>query len=212
MGIIVFILLCLGISAGAQDRGKGQSLRFSDGIYRSFAAFQSNRPDYLWKQLRGEWFYNPESGVTTVVSLRDTAGIPIPLDSLWGICQNGKPAIRIPSDSVNRSAPVFAQLTPLGAISYFTYEGIVRDTIEMAAYNPHTGVPFRKGKVFQSAREPRERILLFRTGEVRPFTIANVEAWTASDAELRRALGQLREQDREKLLRALEVYNQRNPL
>lgn len=195
----------------AQEKAKVGTPRFQDGLYQSFESFRANRPDYRWKDLRGDWFFNAESGTVTVASLLDTEGNSLPVDAYWGLCLDGRPAIRIPTDSSSRSSAVFARLSPLGAVSYFSYEAVVRDTVEMAAYNPHNGLPFRKGKVARSEHQQRERILLSRSGEVLPFTLENLAAWTASDGEIRRALGLLKQPDRDKMLRAMEVFNQRNP-
>lgn len=210
LGITLAGLLVL-VGLYAQEKAKTSAPRFQDGLYRSFEAFHANQPDYRWKELRGNWFFNAESGTVTVADIQDNSGKPLELTSYWGLCLDGRPAIRIPSDSMSRSSAVFARLSPVGSISYFSYEAVVRDTVEMAAYNPHNGLPFRKGKVARSAHEQRERILLSRTGEILPFTLENLAQWTASDAEIRRALGLLRQPDRDKMLRAIEVYNQRNP-
>jgi hypothetical protein len=211
--ILIAILCTTGTAAVGQARGKAPATRrWNDGLYRSYAAFQANRPDLSWDEVRGDWFHNPESGVTTIAALSDKTGASLPPSAFWGLCVDGKPALRVPVDSTKRSSSVFVRLEPFGAVSYFSYEGVVRDTIEIAAYNPVTGQPFRKGKVPRSAKEQRERILLFKTGEILPFDLPSVSAWLAGDAELRRALGQLREPERDKMLKAIEVFNQRNPL
>lgn len=211
-GILIAILCTTGVDAVAQGRGKAPApRRWNDGLYRTYASFQANRPDLTWNEVRGDWFHNPESGATTIAALSDPSGAELSPSGFWGLCVDGKPALRVPVDSTRRSSAVFVRLQPFGAVSYFSYEGVVRDTIEVAAYNPLTGQPFRKGKVPRSSKEQRERILLFKTGEIRPFDLPGVSAWLAGDAELRRALGQLQEPDREKMLKAIEVFNQRNP-
>ncbi|MBP9078541.1 MAG: hypothetical protein KBG02_16850 [Haliscomenobacter sp.] len=211
----ICILGCLSLTSALGQNRNTPQVRFKDGVYLTLQQLQTNQPGYSWKQLRGNWFRNPESGVVTVVELIAAENAALSPESLWGVCVDGKPAVRIDADSINRSSVVFYPLTITGAISYFSYEGILRDTVEMAAFNPESGLPFRKGKVQRSRQEPRERLLLWQTGEILPFTRENLLRWTDNDPEIRRAISVLQEGEpnfREQLLRAIVVYNQRNPL
>ncbi|MBK7477882.1 MAG: hypothetical protein IPI11_18450 [Haliscomenobacter sp.] len=76
-------------SALGQNRNTPQ-VRFKDGVYLTLQQFQTNQPGYSWKQLRGNWFRNPESGVVTVVELIAAENAaPLPGVAL-GVCVDGK--------------------------------------------------------------------------------------------------------------------------
>lgn len=218
------LLFFLGNKAFAQG-SKAPVSPWKDGLYLSLEQFQSNSPAYYWREVKGKWFSNPGSGLTTVADLTLINGSAFPLDSLWAICIEGQPSLRIPADSTLRSSAIFAKLIYPGRISLFTYEGGIVDTVSIAAYNPVSGKPFRQARLPRITREFRERIFVLETGQVLPFSQESLVRCMEADPEVRRAVSLLeveeREEEeteeaekefREKLLRAIEVFNERNRL
>ncbi len=199
----------------AQSRKAAQPL-WKDGIYRSAEDFRANRPWLTWKETRGKWFVNPESGITTIAELALADGRPFPPDSIALICLNGQTSLRVPADSTLRSSVIFAALKYPGKISYFAYEAAITDTVSFAAYNPLSGKPFRQARLPRTTREYRERIFILETGEVRTFSTESLMEVMTADPEVRRAVSLIQENDaedfRRKLLRAIEVFNERNPV
>ncbi|MEY4135476.1 MAG: hypothetical protein ACOYOO_05545 [Saprospiraceae bacterium] len=189
---------------------------WKDGIYRSVEDFRANRPWLTWKELRGKWFFNPESGITTIAELAHADGRPYPADSIALICLNGQTSLRIPADSTLRSSAVFAALKFPGRISYFTYEAAITDTVSFSAYNPLSGKPFRQARLPRTVREYRERIFILETGEVHTFSAESLVRSMGADPEVSRAVSLIQETEvevlRKKLLRAIEVFNERNPV
>ena len=200
---------------GAQPRKTPPPL-WKDGIYRSSEDFRANKPLLAWKETKGKWFYNPESGITTIAEIAYANGSPLSTDSIALICLNGLTALRIPPDSTLRSSAVYAKLQYPGRISYFQYEAGVIDTVAIAAYNPVSGKPFRQARLPRTIREYRERLYILETGKILPFSRESLLAVMDTDPEVRRAVSLLEDSEdvplREKLLRAIEVFNERNPV
>lgn len=212
--LITFLLLYANL-LGAQPRKTPPPL-WKDGLYRSTEDFRANRPLVTWKETRGKWFYNPESGITTIAEIGYTSGTPLSTDTIALICLNGVTALRIPPDSTLRSSAVYAKLQYPGRISYFQYEAGVIDTVAIAAYNPISGKPFRQARLPRTTREFRERLYILETGNTIPFSRESLMSVMAADPEVRRAVSLLEESEdvplRDKLLRAIEVFNERNPV
>lgn len=209
------ILLLYANLLDAQPRKTPPPL-WKDGLYRSTEDFRANRPLLTWKETRGKWFYNPESGITTIAEIAYTTGAPLSTDSIALICLNGITSLRIPSDSTLRSSAVYAKLNYPGRISYFQYEAGAVDTVAIAAYNPISGKPFRQARLPRTTREFRERLYILETGNILPFSRESLLSAMDTDPEVRRAVSLLEESEdvplRDKLFRAIEVFNERNPV
>ncbi|MBK6949821.1 MAG: hypothetical protein IPH16_18690 [Haliscomenobacter sp.] len=87
----ICILGCLSLTSALGQNRNAPQVKFKDGVYLTLQQFQANQPGYSWKQLRGNWFRNPESGVVTVVELIAAENAPLSPESLWGVCVDGKP-------------------------------------------------------------------------------------------------------------------------
>ena len=207
------VLMLLATITSAQSRKTPPPL-WKDGLYRSAEDFRANRPMVSWKETRGKWFYNSESGITTIAEIALANGTPLSTDSIPFICLNGLTSLRIPADSTLRSSAVYAQLRYPGRISFFQYEAGLVDTVAIAAYNPVSGKPFRQARLPRTTREFRERLFVLETGEILPFSPSALLSVLSSDPEVRRAVSLLEDSEesplREKLLRAIEVFNERN--
>ncbi len=211
--LMLAVLMLNAATIAAQPRKTPPPL-WKDGLYRSAEDFRANRPMTSWKETRGKWFYNSESGITTIAEITLANGTPLSTDSIAFICLNGITALRIPADSTLRSSAVYAQLRYPGRISYFQYEAGVIDTVAIAAYNPISGKPFRQARLPRTTREYRERLFVLETGEILPFSQESLLSILSADPEVRRAVSLLEDSEeaplREKLLRAIEVFNERN--
>lgn len=190
-----------------------KNFKFHDGAYRSFAEWQRNRPTWPIDSLLMNAVTNPQTFLTQVESIRHRNGTAIATDSLWGIVLDGIPYIRLPKGATPKSLSAFAGLRLRGIICYYRYEDIEERTVEIQAYNPVTGVPFRKGKVKNRETVEREFILHFKTGESVPFTRDNLIAWIHDDERLAVAIRELPEAELpEKLFKGLLIYVDRYPV
>lgn len=215
LALLALISSILGQASGQDSIRVALGSVFKDGIYLNYDQFRLNRPAYLWGELQFRWATNPQTLMTQVEYEPNAAGPRVPLDSIWGICIAGRPAIRLARDSVRKPLTTFAGLRTLGKICTFSYETIVDEMVEITAYNPATGKPFRKGKVKRSSTVIRQRMFRFAEGAITELNKDNLEAWMEEETDLRRALSTLAPDDPEmaaKLTRAVEAYNRRYPV
>lgn len=83
--------------------------------------------------------------------------------------------------------------------------------VQVAAYNPLTGRPFRVGTVEREEEIIVEKIMRFETGEVAEFTFENVLAWIQDDPLLVETILELPDEEKqEKLFKCLLIYDDRN--
>lgn len=211
---IVVMVLGLGtLSAQSDSLPVNNRFAFRDGLYRTFSDFQQNHPVWKWEEIAATLTVNAQTSIAQVETLRLRNNNSSLLDSIWGFAYEGQPFIRIPMDSTRRAVAIFAGFTIKGAICLYSYERQVTDTLEMKAYNPLTGKPFRRGTIKRSSRILQEKIMRFADGLTRPFTREEVLAWVERDAELRRAIPLIEGDELgEKLRRALVVFNERYPV
>ena len=109
-------------------------------------------------------------------------------------------------------AMAFAGLRVRGRICYYAYDVEETKMIEIAAYNPLTGRPFRKGAVARKEAVTREEMLHFEDGRQSPFHKEAFLDWIADDPQLWRTVAELPEEElKEKLYKCLLIYDDRNP-
>ena len=187
---------------------------FSDGVYLSFDAFQNNQPSYHWDELEVQVFTNPqthEAKWTTPVLI--SSGTPLEEHTIWGICREGIPYIRLADKQEQQELTTFAALRVRGKICYFSYLTIEEREIEVSAYNPYTGRPFRTGVIRREEEVTQERMLHFETGAITDFTLGNFLDWILDDPGLHESVLELTEEEvEEKLFRCLLIYDDRNPV
>lgn len=211
--ILIFCVSSLPISAQALDR----NYIFQDGIYLSFAAFQADQPDWPLDQLEGRLVTNEETGLTKSDFLavkQDTGAMPLVLDEIWGICLDGRPYIRLQGEGASAGFATFALLRVRGAICYYRFDVEEPRYVEVKAYNPLTGRPFRRAKVRNTEIVTRHKILHFETGKSADLSQENLREWVSDDAPLRRTVAELADNEKltDKLYRSLLVYNDRHPV
>lgn len=212
--ILLFFLVLSNICfTYAQDQYEilTKNFKFEDGIYTNFEAFQQNQASISWDSVAPSLYTNPQTFITQVdyiIHKKDS----IQLDSLWGICLNGIPYIRLPKDSLQELTH-FAGLQVRGKICYFSYEKEVDYPIEMAAYNPLTGRPFRKAIITRSTRVKYEKMLHFDTGLIEDFEVTNFLKWIEDDPQLSDSIKELpTEEAQEKLFKCLLIYDDRKTI
>lgn len=215
-GKIIATLLCccwLGGDIFAQVEVT-PTFRFKDGIYTTFEEFQRNQPSISWKDLETNLVTNPKTLLTQVEYLRFKQGQEvIDLEQIWGFSRGGVPYIRIPKDSINKPLSSFAALRLAGNICFFSYQTIIDKDLEVAAYNPLTGRPFRTATVQREVVVEREKILSFAIGEIRTFNSEQIQVLIADDPELIRILQTLSGEDvADQMFRLLLAYNRRHPV
>jgi hypothetical protein len=209
----VFQLLAIGLNAQADSVLVTKNFKFNDGVYRTFSDWRNNRPNWSWDSLNVVSATNPNTFLTQVEYIRFADGRPMHLDSIWCLVISGIPYVRLPKGAVSKPLTSFAGLRVRGLIGYYNYEVTEEEMVEIQAYNPVTGVPFRKGKVKKQTKALREFMIHFDRGETVPFTRENLMSWIADDARLAEAVAALPEDDlEEKLFKALLIYVDRYPV
>ncbi len=215
MRLVVFIFLfsLVGLTYGQQKVVLTKNFKFKDGVYLDFDAFKINRPSYKWDTLSMNIFINPQTSIAQAerIELRDSTEKKFNLDDIWGICIEGIPYIRLPKDALDKSLTTFAAIKLRGKICYFSYEKKEMKQIEMSAFNPLTGLPFRSMNVEREVDVLYEKIFLFETGEVKDFTVDNFKDWILGDQRLLNTVEGLKaEEVDEKLFKCLLIYDDRN--
>ena len=205
--------------AAAQATGRDtvlldNSFVFADGLYASFEALRRNEPTHRWEEVYAQLFANPQTFVARLLSLdaRDPEAAPVPADSLWGIVLEGIPYVRVPADAHFGKGTPFVGLKVRGRLAYYTWESRREEEVEIRAYNPVNGRPFRTGRVSKEVPVYYEQLLHFADGRIEPFTIQTVLAAIADDEKLHRTLAELPEKEAwDQLYKMLLVFDDRNP-
>jgi hypothetical protein len=210
--IAVFSLI-LGCVFGQDSMLLSKNFRFADGIYFNLEQLKRNQPSFPLSDLDLHSFTNPQTSLTQVDSIvLKKSKMPLPTDSVWAICMDGVPSIRVPSNEINRELPNFAALKLRGKISYFTYPDYRTKQVRISAYNPATGRPYRQGFVKREQEVFVEKMLHFETGIIKDFTVDNLLTWIQDDSLLVETLTELpKSEQQEKLFKCLLIYVDRNP-
>jgi len=181
---------------------------FRDGIYLSFESFKNNSPDVSWEKVKLVGYTNPQSLMTQVIEIQTDTGV-FDLKTTWGMCVDGTPAIRIKEDLGLMTH--YAALLWRGKICYYYYEKEVEKEVEVSAYNPLTGKPFRTGIVKRKIPTILEKMLDWETGKKADFTVSNFKEWVAEDEDLIDRVNKMTEAEAdEMLLDLLKNYSDRN--
>jgi len=213
----VFLLRGAALQAQTDSALLTQNFRFEDGLYRTFAALRDNRPDYPWKAVDLVFHRNPESLLARMESIKlKSSGQSLNPREFWGFVYEGVPFIRLDSTGMEARTTIFAGFKVRGRLCYYEYQSRVVERVEVKAYNPLTGRPFRQATVSTPQTVTRKRMLDFRSGEIIPFTKANLLArirgadprmeGLVEDIDIR---GEKAEQ---KLYEAFKIYLDRHPV
>jgi hypothetical protein len=209
-------MLSLGAAMLAAQSSKApldKNFAFKDGVYLSFEQFQQNTPALGWDEVEALLVSNMQNYSAQAEYIRRKGGDTLAVEEIWGFALEGLPFIRITDTLSRKRAIAFAGLRVRGRICYFTFETEKIEQIPIAAYNPLTGKPFRKGVASRKAMVLQERILHFETGELRPFGRAALLDWMADDRQMQRTVEEMTEEEvAEKLFKCLLIYDDRNPV
>ncbi|MFZ2899677.1 MAG: hypothetical protein WA004_13685 [Saprospiraceae bacterium] len=189
-----------------------KNFQFREGIFLNHQSFRANAPDLNWEEVEATLFTNPQTYLTHIREVKTAEGDrAINPDSIWGICLQGIPYIRLDRNWIQKELATFAPLELRGKICYFDFERIDTVQVKMTAYNPANGLPFRQAMVGKKVEVNLAKILNFDTGEVADFTRDNLLRWIADDPALTQAALELREDELDsKLFKILLIYVDRN--
>jgi hypothetical protein len=214
--LLIGLLLALPVWAGAQaDSAQLKAaFRFQDGVYQSIEALRSNQPDYRWEDVSAKLAANAESYRAQAEYIRQKGGQEIPGKEIWGIVLDGLPYILLPEAVIGDSTVLhFAGLRVRGRICYYEFEREVERLVEIKAYNPLTGRPFRRGNISKREIINEARILHLLTGQHGPLERSNLISMIGDDAKMYRTVEELPETaSTDMLYRCVLIYDDRNPV
>lgn len=207
-------MLCCFLLSGQRNKSVILNARFifSRGIYLSHDALQNNSPDLQWSEMDASLATNPESGMARVAYIRNKAGgADVPLDSVYAIVRDSLVYLRLQEDSLDDGVQRFAALLLQGRISVYRLERQEVRMVEIAAFNPTTGRPFRKAKVPRKEYVEVLYLFDFTTGKRAELNRENLFEWVAGDEFI---ADKIRELPAEELdfIRIIETFNSRHPV
>lgn len=212
MSYFILVLKVTPMAAQPDSARVTRDFQFEDGIYLAFEELQANRPSLGWDEVDAQLATSRQNYMAQVTYIKRKNGGLLPADSIWGICLQGTPFIRLPDTATNKQAMAFAGLRVQGRICYYSYEVQETEMVEIAAYNPLTGRPFRKGAVPREVSAVREKMLHFGDGRQSAFRREAFLDWIEDDPQLWRTVAELSEEEvKEKLYKCLLIYDDRNP-
>jgi hypothetical protein len=186
---------------------------FQDGVYLTLQQLQQNQPVYEWKEVEARLAANRDKYFAQMEYLKPRGLAAVPLTDVYAFVLKGLPYIRVVDTVKNEKAATFAGLRVRGKLCYYTYERQEPQTVEMAAYNPLTGNPFRKGRVQRERIRTIKRVLHFTTGQRVPLSREHLKALMADDQDMVRTVTELPEVGLgEKLYKCVLVYDDRNSI
>lgn len=214
--LFVFVFVFTAAFGQAEANFLDRNYKFRDGLYLSLSSFQTDTPDVPLNDLEGRLVTNDDTGLTKSDYLAiksDTGALEIDLDDVWGISLDGDPYIRLTEHTGDQEFATFAKLRVRGAICYFTFNSEEERYVEVKAYNPLNGKPFRRGRVKNMETVNNKRMLRFDTGEVAPLNRENLLEWVQEDDQLTEAVNALQGEGlADKLYRSLLIYDDRHPV
>ena len=210
----LYIALIISTLASAQDTVVvTPTFKFAPGVYLTFEAFQQNQPDYLWEEVQTNLAFNPKTFMTQVeyIQLKNAAEDSLDLQQIWGFCIEGIPFIRLPQEAISKELTTFAGLQVRGQICYFNYTTTITREVEITAYNPLNGRPFRQGTIEKTEDIVVEKMLDFSTGNIVDYSRQNLLIWIENDEKLYKTVAELPEAEvQQKLFKCLLIYNDRH--
>ncbi|MEL7160769.1 MAG: hypothetical protein AAFN92_08425 [Bacteroidota bacterium] len=208
----LLFILSLTVTLQAQSPAPfNADYRLPEGVYFSHASLLAAQPDLSWEAIDGEMVQMPEDYRVQIGSYGYN-DVRINADILpYAISLDGIPYLFVKKDA-KRDYYEFAGLRVTGALSTLRYDTTVQVRQLMKAYNPVNGQPFREAWVEREKTVPLSKIWHLRSGALVPFTRDHLRRLVADDADLTEALGKIDPADKELLLRALKLYDDRHPV
>ncbi|THH41527.1 hypothetical protein [Neolewinella litorea] len=183
--------------------------RFTDGVYLTHAALLANRPEVDWSDIRGEMVQLAQDNRLQIEDFGYKSGDRT--DTPYAVALDGTLYFFVQADP-RRGFHEFSGLQVVGRYSTMTYDTTVQMRRLMKAYNPATGRAFREAWVERDQRKSVTRIIDMTTGERQALDQSTVARLVVGESDLAGALDRVSPDATAKLLRALEIYNDRRPL
>jgi hypothetical protein len=208
LGVLFFATIALF----GQDK-LTNTFSFSNGIYKSFEEFKQNKPSVAWQDVTSDLVVLEsvhKAKLGNLLSASDSSTINI--GNIWGFAVNGTPYKKVLDEEEN-GFHAFAGLQLRGQICYYEYSMVTQVPVEVSAYNPLTGKPFRTSILMREKRETFKIMLDFESGNEDIFSLESVKKWIASDKSLLETFNQTALADRKKkLLKFIQIFNDRNEM
>jgi len=203
--------LCMSLQAQSGPLAVNNDFRFNDSLYFSLSELLNNQPSLLWEEIEVDEFINRKKFDSRIGNIRKKSnGEAIPIHQIFGFSSQGLPFIQISELKPNTEGDFgfFVAFKIRGAVSYLSYATEETQPIEMSAYNPVTGIPFRKGKIDKTIEINIRKILNFSTGQFLDLNKENLLKWTSHDKDYKNYISTLEEDN---LFQAIILYNERHP-
>lgn len=213
--VLILATTCFPGKAFAQVRAVvfNADYIFQEGVYLTHESWLANRPDFRWEDIEGEMVQLPEDYRVQVGGMRLSAA-PDQILTPYAISLDGFPYLYVRRDST-LDFHEFAGLRFRGPYAYYRYSEKREVTNVMYAYNPLNGRPFRAAPVTRLKLIDNHLLLHVKSGENYPLNQDVVYDLLEDHSDLRRAVAILAPDDKElrqKLLRAIKLFNEREPL
>ncbi len=186
---------------------------FADGVYLSLEQLRQNDPAYSWSEVEARLAANRDSYSAQVEYIRPRAMEPLPMEQVFALVLDGLPYIQVTDPALQRAAAYFAGLRIRGRLCLYAYEFKEQREVEMAAYNPLTGRPFRRGVVTKEEEVLVRRLIHLETGERGGFTRESLLQLMADDPKMQRTVEELEDSGlEERMYKCILIYDDRNPI
>lgn len=185
---------------------------FAEGVYLSHASWIANQPDFTWEEIEGEMVQLPEDYRVQIDRMRLKNGAPLP--EVYAISLDGFPYM-FTRQHEKLGYHEFAGLRFRGRYAYYRFAEKQSVTTTMYAYNPLNGRPFRQAPVTREKDVMMEVLLHVQSGRTQIMNRVNVYELLHEHSDLRRAVSLLSDKDpelRQKLIQAVKLFNEREPL
>lgn len=213
--LISCLLLVNQIPLGAQPNQQATHT-FEDGVYKSHEDMKANKPTFRLYELPNFGYQLDREDNLLFLSqetVNQLAGSKVEsLDKIWGLCIKGVPYMKV-HPSGKDGVVYFVRYHILGRICYLYYPSIEDRAVEMPIYNPYSGERVGGRTVTNKERRLVKQLMLFETGELRPYSVGNFKDWAQDDERLMRTFERLSEEEaQEKLFKSIKIYNERHPI
>lgn len=210
--ITLFSIFSFTLSAQFQGVVFNADFTFAEGVYFTHESWIANKPDASWEEIAGEMVQLPEDYRVQIANFGLKNGLK--LNEVYAISLDGFPYIFTKQDE-DQNFYEFSGLRFRGRYAYYRFEDKESVTKTMFAYNPANGRPFRQAPVTRERLISHEVLLNVQSGETMMLNKANVSKILVDYSDLQEAVNRLSDDDKQlrtKLIQAVKIYNEREPL
>ena len=211
---IIMVSLCLlGYNT---SMAQSTSYVFEDGVYQNHQDLKGNQPSFKLYDLPSFAYQLDREENLLFLSEETLSQLPVStiknLDNIWGLCVKGVPYMKVRPSGKN-GVVYFVKYHILGRICYLYYPSIEDRAVEMPIYNPYSGARVGGRTVVNRERRLVKQLMLFETGELKPYSVKSFKQWAQDDMRLMKTIERLSEQEaQEKLFKSIKIYNERHPI